>query len=110
MHYTEHDLFHLAQRVAGIFPVPGAADLLVRHVVYALQDGGYHYLFTAEYTVGGAGAQQRLRRTASFCEKDEAGRSAGSPITLASANLPLEEQYQELRKGWAGEGRITKPE
>lgn len=107
MHYTQHDLFHLTDRVAGLFPVPGAADLAIAHVIYALQDDRYRYYFTAEFTIGGGAGQQRLRRGATFSEAhDDAGQAQCTPIVLASSSVPLEEQYRALGRLNGEESRV----
>jgi|GEM_PF-3734720 len=103
MHYSQHDPFHLADRLRAAFPVPGAADLRVSHVIYALHEGRYQWLLTVDYTQGVLRMQHRVRRAATFCEPHEAAEGRGcSALLLADAQLPLLQQYQELHRQLSG--------
>ena len=52
MHFAPGDRLRLAQRVAGHFPVPGAANIRVRDLFFRTDESRHQYLFTVDYTVG----------------------------------------------------------
>jgi hypothetical protein len=109
MGFTSDDRFQLTPRVAAAFPTPGAADIVLRDLVYGREPAGcFRYFFTVEFTTGVLRTKHRRVRAAMLVEtgRDPAAagaRSAGdspvySPITLAPADLPLAEQYQSLHR------------
>lgn len=94
MHYAEQDRFNLAARLARSFPVVGAADLRVSHVLYASREHRYVWLFTACWTVGVTRTQRRVCRAGTFSEPRERDHAeAATPIELAPPGLNLLEQY-----------------
>ena len=104
MQYAQADLFNLAARVAGQFPIPSVADLLVRDMIYATQGDRHRYVFTAEYTLGVIDGQRREERAVTFCDPREAGGQCATPLILAPEELPLIEQYRQLSKTWQPHG------
>src|SRR4051812_14134626 len=52
MRFTAEDRFELTPRIAAQFPMPGAADVVIRDVIYRQEPAGFRYLFTVEYTTG----------------------------------------------------------
>lgn len=99
MHYSAGDRFRLADRVAEIFPVTGAADVRVGDLIYDNVDGGYRYIFACEFTQGVVRWKHRRRRVATFWEpKDRADAAGWSPLVLAAEDLPVIEQYKALHK------------
>lgn len=97
MHYSEKDRFQLTTRVAERFPVPGASDFDVYDLLYRQEDEQRRYLFTVEYTRGVVRAKQRVRCVALITEpRDCRDDAAWSPLTIASDDLPLLEQYESL--------------
>src|SRR4051812_49690103 len=80
------------------FPTPGAADVVVRDVVYGEEAGGIlRYLFTIEYTVGVV--RTKRRRAAVGMVVETSGSSVArsdSDLALAPAELPTVEQYEWL--------------
>src|SRR5262245_31337312 len=94
MQFSQADLFNLAARIATDFPLPGAADLRVRDLIYATDADRHRYLFTAEYTCGVIEPQRREQRAATFCEpKDCPHLTSASPLLLAPQELPITRQY-----------------
>src|SRR6185295_16506316 len=52
MHYSLRDVFHLSDRVAHRFPVPGAAALRVTALIYGIEGEFHRYIFSTEFTLG----------------------------------------------------------
>ncbi|GIW77147.1 MAG: hypothetical protein KatS3mg104_2210 [Phycisphaerae bacterium] len=50
--YNPIDRFHLATRIRERLPHPGAADVMVRDVMYRTDQQKHFYLFTAYYRTG----------------------------------------------------------
>ena len=94
MRFTAQDRFCLAPRVASGFPTPGAADVLVRDLIYRQEDQGLRYLFTVEYTLGIL--RTKRRRTGAGMVVETGNADEFSPVTLAPTHLPLREQYEWL--------------
>ena len=98
MHFSAHDRFDLAARVALCFPVPGVSELRVFDLVYGSEGDSYRYLFSVDYTVGVTHAKHRVRRVVSFREpKGRTTVADWSPLVLAPAELPTLAQYRALR-------------
>ena len=104
MHYTPSDRFRLAPRVAPRLPVPGAAAVRVRDLIYGLEGDQLRYIFVAEYTTGTIAAEHRRESVVTFAEPRE--RRDDSPVELlvAPEGLDVVEQYEHLRKRVAPEG------
>src|SRR5437764_808224 len=75
MHYSQRDRFDLSDRVAALFPLPGAAEMRVVDVIYGTEIESatsdrqfYRYIFSAEYTAGVTRAKHRYRRVVTFRE------------------------------------------
>jgi hypothetical protein len=99
MHFSPRDQLRLTPRVAASLPIPGIASVRVIDLIYGSGEGQYRYVFTAEYTTGVVRSKKRVRRAATFTEpRQRAAAPACCTIRLASAELPLVEQYQELLK------------
>jgi hypothetical protein len=106
MHYTPTDRFRLAPRVASRLPVPGAAAVRVKDLIYGLEGADQlRYIFVAEYTTGATAAQHRRESVVSFAEPRER-RNESSPVELivAPPGLSVIEQYEHLRTRVAPEG------
>jgi hypothetical protein len=100
MRFTAQDPFQLTPRIAAHFPIPGAADVVVRDLVYGQEDtaGRFRYFFTIEYTLG---VLRTKRRRVAVGMLLEAGRPETNPfsgVTLAPTDLSLDDQYQWLRR------------
>jgi hypothetical protein len=103
MRFTAEDPFQLTPRIAAHFPIPGAADVVVRDLVYGQEDAAadsarFRYFFTIEYTLG---VLRTKRRRVAVGTLVEAGRPETNPfsgVTLAPAELSLQDQYQWLRR------------
>ena len=97
MNFSLTDRLNLTGKVARHFPIPGAANLRVTNVIYGTAGDRYHYIFTAEYTIGVVRAKRRLTQAGSFSEprgrEEELGVDA---VVLAMPNHPLVEQYREV--------------
>ena len=104
MHYTPSDRFRLAPRVAPRLPVPGAAAVRVKDLIYGLEEDQLRYIFVAEYTTGTIAAEHRRESVVTFAEPRE--RRDDSPVELlvAPSGLGVVEQYEHLRKRVAPEG------
>ncbi|HEY7117053.1 MAG TPA: hypothetical protein VH475_10725 [Tepidisphaeraceae bacterium] len=108
MRYTADDRFQLAPKVTGRLPTPGAADVVVRDVLYAQEASGcFRYLFTVEYTTGVLRTKRRRTGVGMVLEGPAcaaAPMDAYSSVTMAPAELALAEQYGWLRQSYAQEG------
>jgi len=100
MHFTPDDAFQLTPRVAAHFPMPGAADVVVRDLVYGQEDGGrLRYLFTVEYTTGVLRTKRRRTAVAMLVENGQHPEDQPfSGIELAPDDLPLAQRYEWLKK------------
>jgi len=99
MHYSPHDRFQLADKVAERFPLPGAAELRVVDLVYGTEGDFYRYLFSAEYTVGVTRRKHRQRRVVTFREpKGRTTAADWSELILAEPGKAVMEQYESLRE------------
>jgi hypothetical protein len=104
MHYCADDRFHFANAVAAKFPVPGAADLRVRDLIYGNIDAepdataaARRYVFTAEFTIGVVRTKKRRKRVVAFREpKDRMRGDDFGRLELAPEELPLLDQYRLL--------------
>ena len=99
MHFAPGDRLRLAQRIVGRFPVPGAANLSVRHLLYRTGEGRHQYLFTVDYTVGVIRGKAGRSRVAGFSEPVSRGRrgEASPPVlTLAPADLTGPAAYEHI--------------
>ncbi|HMO24867.1 MAG TPA: hypothetical protein PKB10_01225, partial [Tepidisphaeraceae bacterium] len=59
--FSPSDRFQLAERVAPLIPVPGAADVVVSDVLYRADPAGRSYIARVDFTVGTF--SRRVRRT-----------------------------------------------
>jgi hypothetical protein len=120
MTFAQDDTIRLTPRVARHFPIPGAANLHIVNILYGSDADRYHYVFTAEYTLGVVNAKRRHARVASLTEpRDRArGGTAGAgpdaaesaAVVLAPTELPLMEQYRKMAQAGAepgGDGAST---
>jgi hypothetical protein len=99
LRFTADDRFQLTPRVAAQLPHPGAADVLVRDLIYGQQpSGALRYYFTVEYTVGVVRTKRRRVAVGTLLESAiDTEREPFSGVTLAPNDLPLPDQYQWLR-------------
>jgi hypothetical protein len=104
LRFTPEDRFGLTPRVAAEFPTPGAADVVVRDLVYGQEaGGGLRYLFTIEYTVGVLRTKRRRSAVGMAVEAASGGSTTAGErhplgLALAPATLPTIEQYEWLWK------------
>jgi len=103
MRFTPQDRFQLTPRVATRFPIPGAADVVVRDLIYRQEEGGFRYLFTVDYTTGVLRTKRRHRGAGMVVETGQ-GADAFSAVILAPSELALHAQYEWLWK------QVTAPE
>ena len=104
MHYTPFDRFRLAPRVAPRLPVPGAAAVRVKDLIYGLEGDQLRYIFVAEYTTGTIAAEHRRESVVSFAEPRERRDDGPVELLVAPAGLGVVEQYEHLRKRVAPQG------
>jgi hypothetical protein len=120
MRFTSDDRFQLAPKIAGRFPTPGAADVVVRDVMYTQETSGcFRYLFTVEYTTGVLRTKRRRTGVGMVVEGPACAALAGalsamtthdySPVALAPPELPLAEQYTTLHRAYAPERADSTP-
>jgi hypothetical protein len=96
LRFTPEDRFRLTPRVAAQFPTPGAADVVVRDLVYGQEAGGtFRYLFTIEYTVGVVRTKRRRSAVGMVVDSATPG-AAATHLALAPADLPTIRQYEWL--------------
>lgn len=95
MNYAQGDSLGLTPRIAGNFPIPGAADLVINDLIYSTDRMTYRYIFTAQFTVGVVHRKRRLSRVATFTEPRE-GNDSDIDLLLAPEELDLVEQYRRL--------------
>lgn len=95
MNFNAGDQLRLAARIAHYLPIPGAANVTVGDVIYGIDGDVYRYVFTAEYTVGVLRTKRRHMRVAAFAEPRDRNRpQPPDPVSLASPELPLIDQYR----------------
>jgi len=104
MSFTAQDRFDLAARIGPRFPIPGAADIVVRDLIYKPEGSGFRYLFTVEYTVGVTRTKRRKAGAGMVVERCQTPKDF-SEVTLAPAEIGLAEQYEWLWKGLEGTDR-----
>jgi len=97
MRYVPVDRFHIAPRIAIDIPVPGAADVRVRDLMYRTDDTAYTYVFSVEYATGTIDGVRRNCVVARAVEP--AGRSCDRFTGVRFSDTPkrsLTEQYEAL--------------
>jgi hypothetical protein len=99
MNFTPIDRFQITRTIAARFPTPGAADIVVRDLVYGpdATAASLRYFFTVEYTLGVLRTKRRWISAGTLVEQTADATDRFSPVALAPTNLPLLEQYQSLR-------------
>jgi len=97
MHYCPDDRFQLADRVAEMLPLPGAARVEVSDLIYGNDADGYRYLFCASFTLGVLCGKKRRTQVATFREsRDRDQGDTASPLILGEEGRTLVEQYRNL--------------
>src|SRR5688572_19497852 len=120
MRYLPEDRFNLAPRVAAALPIPGAADVVVRDLIYGedcpagqlsspgTPAPGLRYFFTVEYTVGVVRGKSRLVGVGTLTESRTGTVGEGySRVTLAPPALGVIDQYQHLKNSLAPPASAT---
>ena len=96
MHFSPDDRFRLTARVVPLLPVPGAAAVRVRDLLYGVEGHTQRYIFCTEYTTGVLRTKTGIRRVARFSERDG---SAAPELVFADEHLSLMEQYEQMVSG-----------
>ncbi|MGA2441636.1 MAG: hypothetical protein ABSH08_11800 [Tepidisphaeraceae bacterium] len=99
MHFAPGDRLALARRIVGHFPVPGAASISVRDLLYRTAENRHQYLFTVDYTVGVIRGKVGQSRVAGFSEPvSRGGREEGAEpvLTLAPGELSGPAAYEHI--------------
>jgi len=99
MHFAPGDRLRLARRIVGRFPVPGAASISVRDLLYCTADSRHQYLFTVDYTMGVIRGKVGQSRVAGFSEpvsRGGRGETAAPELTLAPADLNGPAAYEHI--------------
>ncbi len=95
LRYCPGDQFRLADRLAGCFPIVGAADLRVLDLMYGGDEWVYRYIFTVEYTLGLVQGRRRQARVVRLIEPR--GEGAGElQIEIAPYGKSLLQQYRHF--------------
>jgi hypothetical protein len=76
MHFAAGDRLRLARRIVHRFPVPGAALIRVRDLIFRTDDSRHQYLFTVDFTVGIIRGKIGRSRVAGFSEPVTRGQRA----------------------------------
>lgn len=100
MHFAPGDRLRLALRVAPLLPVPGAADVRVRDMIFRTENNQHQYVFTIDYTVGVVRGKVGRSRVAGFQEPvTRGGRLQPHPpvLLLAPQSLCLADAYSHVR-------------
>jgi hypothetical protein len=99
MHYSPHDVFNLAPRIASRLPMPGAADVRVCDLIYGNEKAGHRYIFSAYFTLGVVRSKSRKHLVATLLEpRDRNDATIWTSLRFAPADLPLLEQYEAMKK------------
>jgi hypothetical protein len=99
MHYSSRDVFNLAPRIASRMPVPGAADVRVRDLIYGNEQAGHRYIFCAHFSVGVIRSKSRREMVMTLLEpKDRNDASIWASLRFAPEDLPLVQQYEAMKK------------
>ena len=104
MHFAAGDRLRLASRVAPHLPIPGAANVRVRDLLFRTHGDLHHYLFSVDYTVGVIRGKIGRCRVAGFQEPVSRGvrLHRGSPVlALAPYGLSLTASYEYVRDALA---------
>ena len=96
MTYSRSDSLRLTPRVAGRFPIPGAANLRVTDVIYGVEHDRYRYVFLTEFTTGTVRPKRRQRRVATFAEPRDRQQRQSATVVLAPVGGTLLDQYKRL--------------
>jgi hypothetical protein len=114
MHFAPGDRLRLAQRAARHFPVPGAASIRVRNLIFRTEESRHQYLFTVDYTVGIIRGKVGRSSVAGFEEPVTRGvcRINSDPpvLFLAPRKLSFPAAYQHVLEHLGREIRIAKSE
>lgn len=94
--YSAADRFNLAPRIVDSLPEPGAADVLVRDLMYRAGQSGHDYVFTVVYTVGAITGAKRRRRVALAHEPEGRSQQRVEVTRLADPGHSLQDQYTAL--------------
>jgi hypothetical protein len=113
MHYSPGDRLRLARRAARHFPIPGAASIRVRNLIFRTEESRHQYLFTIDYTVGVIRGKVGRSSVAGFEEPVTRGsRTPHAPpvLYLAPRNLSVPEAYEHVLEHLTREIRIANPD
>ncbi|MBA3273206.1 MAG: hypothetical protein H0T11_04955 [Chthoniobacterales bacterium] len=101
MHFSAGDPFRLANRISLRLPVPGAASVRLRDLIYGIEGDFYRYYFTVEYTLHAVSARTRVQRVATFVEPracSDAHIASKPTLCESETGLPLLDQYVQLKE------------
>lgn len=103
MHFVPGDRLRLAGRIAEKFPIPGAANVRVRNLLFSTDGKLHRYVFTIEYGVGVVRGKIGRWRVGGFVEPVSRGTCPASdcPLHLAPPGLSLRKSYTEVHDALA---------
>jgi hypothetical protein len=97
MHFQPRDVLRLAAKVSRDFPIPGAANIKIRDVIYGNEGDLYRFVFTAEYSVGVVRTKHRRLRAATYAEpRSREAVTHPHQVILATEGVKLIDQYRQL--------------
>ncbi|MGD0541806.1 MAG: hypothetical protein ABSB33_09845 [Tepidisphaeraceae bacterium] len=108
MHFAAGDRLRIAQRAARHFPVPGAASIQVRNLIFRTEENRHQYLFTVDFTIGIIRGKVGRSSVAGFEEPvTRGGRTNQTPpvLFLAPRNLSLPAAYRHVLEHLGRESR-----
>lgn len=94
--YSGVDRFNIGCRIRACLPHPGAAEVVVRDVMYHTDQDNHAYVFTATYLTGTTTGHARHRIIASVTEPRGRSCDCFAQIQNADPSLDVESQYRAL--------------
>jgi hypothetical protein len=107
MHFAHGDRLRIARRIVHQFPVPGAALIRVRDLIFRTDETRHVYLFTVDFTVGVIRGKVGRSRVAGFSEPVARGHQAEphpSALIVAPREMSGPAAYQYVMKQMEGKG------
>jgi hypothetical protein len=103
MHFARGDRLRLAGRIAARLPIPGAANVRVRNLLFCTDGNVHRYLFTIEYGVGVVRGKVGRWRVGGFVEPVARGQhpTGDCPLQLAPQGLSLQSSYTQVHDALA---------
>jgi hypothetical protein len=110
MHFAPGDRLRIAQRAARHFPIPGAASIRVRNLIFRTEADRHQYLFTVDYTIGVIRGKVGRSSVAGFEEPVTRGSKTHLPqpvLFLAPRHLSVPAAYEHVLEHLGREIRLA---